>query len=106
MWPYGVAVLIAAALSLALAWRTTRKPISALPDTSRGFGRRDEVVTVVFADGSSKQTTLGEIEQKVKEINGQHFWVEKKWDLWISAVSTLIGLVSTAVVYFLQKWGY
>jgi tetrahydromethanopterin S-methyltransferase subunit G len=100
---YYVVAVVVIVLSMVFARRTKKVKVAVLPDTSRGFGQRDEKCTVVLEDGSKIDTTFGEIEKKVREINGEQFWVEKKWDVLIGAVYCVIGLVATAVVYYLER---
>jgi tetrahydromethanopterin S-methyltransferase subunit G len=103
MVTYYVVAAAVIVLSMVLARRTKKERVASLPDTSRGFGQRDEKCTVVLADGTNIDTTFGEIEKKVREINGEKFWVEKKWDVLIGAVYCVIGLIATAVVYYLER---
>ena len=96
-------LLVTAFLSLRLSTRERKRPILAMPSAAKGFGARDEKVTITLGDGTEVETTFGEIEHKVREINGVSFWVEKKRDIYIAAVTCLIGCGLTLVVFLYQE---
>jgi len=77
------------------------KPIKAIPDHA-GFGNREERVTVILSDGTTRNTTWGEIERKVKEKNGKQFWEEYRSEL-LTVICTLLGIAVSVLLYWLQK---
>ena len=96
-------LLVTAFLALRLSMRERKRPILAMPSAAKGFGARDEKVTITLGDGTEVETTFGEIEQKVREINGVSFWVEKKRDIYIAAATCLIGCGFTLGVFLYQE---
>lgn len=90
------------AVTYVVARRKTRKRILALPGAVEGFGRRTDRVTITFADGTTRESTWGEIESKVKEINGVSWWVEERNNIALAVVCALAGLAGTFLVYYLQ----
>lgn len=104
MLAYGAAIALILFVSALLAFRRG-KQISVVPEKRKGFGGRDEKVVIVFADGTSRESTWGEIEKKVREINGVSFWVEKRRDAILGALFCIVGVGATFAVYFLQEAG-
>ena len=93
----GIAVALVASR---IASSMNRKPIQAIPDQA-GFGNREARVTIIFRDGTTRDTTWGEIEQKVKEINGERFWEKYRSDI-VNVICALLGVAATLLVYWLQ----
>jgi hypothetical protein len=102
MWVYGVVIVLVLIMSAWLVFRRGKK-ISVMPEKRKGFGGRDEKVMIVFANGTSRESTWGEIEDKVREINGVSFWADKKRDVILGAAFCIIGVGATFAVYFLQE---
>jgi hypothetical protein len=99
---YIIIILLIVCVSIWLTLRGKKKKILAMPEGAAGFGHRDEKVTITFADGTTRESTWGEIADKVKEINGVPWWIEKKYDIVIGSIFCAVGLVATFLVYFLQ----
>lgn len=100
---YVIVILAIVAISTWLTLRGRKKKILAMPENAAGFGHRDEKVMITFTDGTTRESTWGEIAEKVSEINGVPWWIEKKYDLLIGGAFCAIGLAGTFLVYFLQK---
>jgi hypothetical protein len=64
---YIIAILIIVCVSIWLTLRGRKKKILAMPEGAAGFGHRDEKVTITFADGTIRESTWGEIAEKVRD---------------------------------------
>jgi hypothetical protein len=96
MWQNLIAVAIIAA-SVWLIQHSKKKKIKSIPDNVGEGG----FVTVIFDDGSTRNLTLVEIEQKVKKLNGELWLVERKYSFWIGGLVFLLGIaVELAVILF------
>lgn len=100
---YVIVILAIVAVSTCLTLRGRKKKILAMPENAAGFGHRDEKVMITFADRTTRESTWGEIAEKVREINGEPWWIEKKYDFLIGGAFCAIGLAGTFLVYFLQR---
>lgn len=103
IWLAPVLMLCATVAAAHFAWRRkTKKKILALPGAVEGFGKRTDRVVITFADGTTRESTWGEIEAKVKEINGVSWWVEERNNIVLTVGCTVLGLAGTFLVYYLQ----
>ena len=78
-------------LALILGRRKFKQPIQEIVKPE-GFARSDELVTVTLNDGTVIETTAGEFSKRVLQIDNQHFWVTRKFDIVLGAIYCVIGI--------------
>ena len=98
MWAQNLIALAIIAAAFWVAQRGKKKKLKSMPDNA---GDRDAPVIVTFADGSTQESTWEEIEQKVENIKGEPWWIERKLNILLGSLIFLLGIaVELAIIYF------